>query len=148
MLIFPANLTTSSDPPKFDLETYVANYEGTTTSPSPWSQLIQTGPTRLDRLIFIGKHSRYLSAEAFRAAITEAKRGRNVPKFGEITQHIHKLRPDDALGKTDTEWAESKQRQVTAEADRLEHELKGYKNNLIKESIRVRTAHRNKAFIS
>lgn len=30
------------------------------------------------------------------------------------------------------------QKMVKAETDRLEHELRGYKNNLIKESIRVR----------
>jgi len=37
----------------------------------------------------------------------------------------------------DLNWVDTKQRQVKAETDRLEGELKGYKNNLIKESIRV-----------
>jgi COP9 signalosome complex subunit 1 len=34
-------------------------------------------------------------------------------------------------------WMEATTKQVKAETDRLEFELKGYKNNLIKESIRV-----------
>jgi COP9 signalosome complex subunit 1 len=37
----------------------------------------------------------------------------------------------------DSAWIEKKDKQNKAETTRLEHELKGYKNNLIKESIRV-----------
>jgi hypothetical protein len=37
----------------------------------------------------------------------------------------------------DPAWMEKKDKQNKAETTRLEHELKGYKNNLIKESIRV-----------
>jgi COP9 signalosome complex subunit 1 len=40
----------------------------------------------------------------------------------------------------DLAWMEKKYKQNKAETTRLEHELKGYKNNLIKESIRVRSA--------
>lgn len=47
------------------------------------------------------------------------------------------LRPLDPEGSLDREWMEKKQRQMKAETDRLERELKGYKNNMIKESIRV-----------
>jgi hypothetical protein len=36
-------------------------------------------------------------------------------------------------------WAEKTSREVKEEQDKLEHELKSYKNNLIKESIRVCT---------
>lgn len=38
----------------------------------------------------------------------------------------------------DVAWVDKMTRQVKAETERLEAELKGYKNNLIKESIRVR----------
>ena len=40
----------------------------------------------------------------------------------------------------DLAWVDKMTRQVTIETDRLEAELKGYKNNLIKESIRVSNA--------
>jgi COP9 signalosome complex subunit 1 len=45
--------------------------------------------------------------------------------------------PDDPDARLDMNWMETTAKQVKAETDRLEFELKGYKNNLIKESIRV-----------
>jgi len=45
--------------------------------------------------------------------------------------------PSDPVTIKDQDWIESTSRQVRAETTRLENELKGYKNNLIKESIRV-----------
>jgi len=50
---------------------------------------------------------------------------------------LHKLAPDEPLGVPDLGWVDTKRKQVKAETERLEHELKTYKNNLIKESIRV-----------
>lgn len=47
--------------------------------------------------------------------------------------------PQDPAAFTDTTWAEKKAQETQREQDRLEHELKSYKNNLIKESIRVRS---------
>ena len=52
---------------------------------------------------------------------------------------LHKVSPSTAEGVPDTAWATRMSKQVAAETDRLEVELKGYKNNLIKESIRVRS---------
>ena len=46
-------------------------------------------------------------------------------------------RGSDVDGQADLAWVEKKEKQNKAETTRLEHELKGYKNNLIKESIRV-----------
>jgi COP9 signalosome complex subunit 1 len=48
------------------------------------------------------------------------------------------LTPGDPDGVIDRSWVERKEKQNKAESSRLEAELKGYKNNLIKESIRVR----------
>lgn len=45
--------------------------------------------------------------------------------------------PDEPEAVLDNDWVERTQKLVRAETDRLEHELRGYKNNLIKESIRV-----------
>jgi len=49
--------------------------------------------------------------------------------------------PSDPITIKDQDWIESTSRQVRAETTRLENELKGYKNNLIKESIRVSLDH-------
>jgi 26S proteasome subunit RPN7 len=50
------------------------------------------------------------------------------------------LTPGDQDGVVDRSWVEQKTQQNRAESSRLETELKGYKNNLIKESIRVRSS--------
>ena len=49
------------------------------------------------------------------------------------------LPPDDPEGVPDLGWVDSKSKQLRAEGEKLEQQLKGYKNNLIKESIRVCT---------
>ncbi|KAF1838557.1 PCI-domain-containing protein [Decorospora gaudefroyi] len=110
------------DPPKFDLESYIANY---------------SGYTRIDRLHHIGAHSPYLAVDAYRLAIAQAKRGKNVELYTTLVEELSKIAPDDPAALTDTTWAEKKTREVREEHDRLEHELKSYKNNLIKESIRM-----------
>lgn len=45
--------------------------------------------------------------------------------------------PRDALATSDAEWIEKTNKTNEQETERLEHELRGYKNNLIKESIRM-----------
>jgi COP9 signalosome complex subunit 1 len=52
----------------------------------------------------------------------------------EVAKRVNASSP---LAVEDATWIATRNKQVKAEADRLEHELKGYKNNLIKESIRV-----------
>lgn len=50
---------------------------------------------------------------------------------------LHRLAPDEPLGVPELGWVDMKRKQVNAETERLEHELKTYKNNLIKDMIRV-----------
>jgi COP9 signalosome complex subunit 1 len=95
------------------------------------------GPTRFLRLQTIAMTSPFLSVDAFRLAIAEAKAGKHVGAYMEIVPAFEKLLPSDRLATLDTEWMERRAKKVKAETDRLEHELKTYKNNLIKESIRV-----------
>lgn len=73
-----------------------------------------------------------------RYAVVEAKEGRDVSRYDAALSAIHDINPGDPLGIPDLSWKEKINNQVKAESDRLETELKGYKNNLIKESIRVR----------
>lgn len=110
------------DPPKFDLESYIANY---------------AGRTRIDRLYHIGSHSPYLALDAYRLAIAEAKKGKNVDLYLQLAEELSGIAPQDPAAFTDTAWAEKKAQESQREQDRLEHELKSYKNNLIKESIRM-----------
>lgn len=128
------------DPPKFDLESYIANYAGTTSLIDLYLWLVAEtliGYTRIDRLHHIGSHSPYLALDAYRLAITETKKGKNVNLYLQLVEELSNIAPQDPAALTDTTWAAKKAQETQREQDRLEHELKSYKNNLIKESIRV-----------
>lgn len=96
-----------------------------------------TGFTKIDRLHHIGSHSPYLAPDAYRLAIADAKKGKNVNLYTTLVEEYSTIAPQDTAALTDTVWAEKKTRETQLEQDRLEHELKSYKNNLIKESIRM-----------
>ncbi|KAL1975231.1 hypothetical protein VTN31DRAFT_3623 [Thermomyces dupontii] len=110
------------EPPKFDLESYIANY---------------TGRTRFDRLCLIGVTSTYLSTEALKLAVAEAKSGKDVGRYRRAVAALAEVAPNEPEAQPDNAWIERTQKMTRAETDRLEHELRGYKNNLIKESIRM-----------
>ncbi|KAI9731477.1 MAG: hypothetical protein M1834_004597 [Cirrosporium novae-zelandiae] len=117
-----AGLTKWIDPPKFDLDSYIANYRG---------------KTRFYRLCLIGQCSAYLQLEALKAAVAEAKKGKNVDDYDYAVNALRDASPDDPDAIIDTTWRLKTMKHVNAETERLENELKGYKNNLIKESIRM-----------
>ena len=50
---------------------------------------------------------------------------------------LRDIAPEDPRATLDMVWVDRTTKEVKLETDRLELELKGYKNNLIKESIRV-----------
>lgn len=53
---------------------------------------------------------------------------------------LYDVAPEGAPGVPDLGWIDKMNKQTRVETDRLEGELKGYKNNLIKESIRASQA--------
>ncbi|KZF24986.1 putative COP9 signalosome subunit 1, partial [Xylona heveae TC161] len=105
-----------------DLEAYIANYEGR---------------TRFERLLHIGRTSSYLHQEALKGAVSEAKQGKDVGRYQIAVQFLQQYSPNDPDAVLDTAWIETMSKQIKAETDRLEFQLRGYKNNLIKESIRM-----------
>ncbi|WEW58414.1 hypothetical protein PRK78_003882 [Emydomyces testavorans] len=110
------------DSPKFDLESYIANY---------------SGRTKFCRLYLIGTCSSYLSVEALKLAVAEARSGKDVKNYQKAVEALARIAPSEHEAAMDTNWIEQTLKTVKADTDRLEHELKGYKNNLIKESIRM-----------
>lgn len=88
-------------------------------------------------MFLIGTCSSYLAPEALRLAVAEAKSGKDVSRYENAVRALAEVAPNDKEAVLDTEWVERTQRTIKAETDRLEQELRGYKNNLIKESIRV-----------
>ncbi|OAP63596.1 hypothetical protein AYL99_02823 [Fonsecaea erecta] len=109
--------------PKFDLAAYISNYRGRTV---------------FRRLHLIASCSTYLAEEAARMAVLEAKKGSDVRNYLEALALLERVsrgkNPDHLL---DPAWASQQEKKNVAETARLESELKGYKNNLIKESIRM-----------
>lgn len=110
------------DAPKFDLETYMSNYKGR---------------TRFDRLLLIGQSSVALCLDALKAALAEAKKGRDTSRYREAAELLRQASPRDAEALVDAQWADATDKSNREETRRLEIELKGYKNNLVRESIRM-----------
>jgi COP9 signalosome complex subunit 1 len=71
-------------------------------------------------------------------AIIEAKKGSDVRNYNQAVALLKR----GSIGRNlesllDPAWATQQEKKNNGETARLENELKGYKNNLIKESIRV-----------
>lgn len=64
--------------------------------------------------------------------------GRDVQQYRNVWEELRTLAPIDPDATFNKSWAEQTERSNQFELHRLESELKGYKNNLVKESIRVR----------
>ena len=116
------NLACCADAPKLDLDLYIQNYRGR---------------TRFDRLFLIGRSSVTLCIDALKAAIAEAKRGRDTQRYRDAVECLRIASPSDLEANFDQKWLEQQEVANRAETARLQAELKVYKNNLIKESIRV-----------
>lgn len=104
------------------------------------------GRTRLDRLAVIGSTSTYLSIDALSRAVIEAKQLGDVDAYLNVAEALKTLNlpetviaklPKDVQTAPDMAWAERRTKEAKHETDRLEAELRTYKNNLIKESIRM-----------
>ncbi|KAJ3192693.1 COP9 signalosome complex subunit 1 [Irineochytrium annulatum] len=108
-----------------DLETYISNYSGN---------------TKVKRLEFIADVCPSLTVDALRTAIEDVKsKGMNHVKYSQLCNKLN-----DALASRgqqplplDSSWVEVTQMNARKKTEKLENELKGYKNNSIKESIRM-----------
>ena len=85
----------------------------------------------------IASCSTALQEEAARLAVAEAKKGYDLNNYNEAIQLLSSINGKDAKALTDSNWLSEKEKKNAAETKRLENELKQYKNNLIRESIRV-----------
>ncbi|KAH6661391.1 26S proteasome subunit RPN7-domain-containing protein [Truncatella angustata] len=108
--------------PKLDLELYISNYRGR---------------TRFERLLLVGQSSVPLAVDALKAAVLEAKRGRDTQRYRNAWEAIRIAAPTEPEAQWDQSWLDRTNQSNKTEAHRLDVELKGYKNNLIRESIRI-----------
>jgi COP9 signalosome complex subunit 1 len=112
--------------PTWDLDQYMLNY---------------SGHGQIHRLRFIAQKSQPLQADALKHAIRLIKETTfNVPLYQATVDQL-RLSLDPSAPQyapvDDPAWVDQTLRITKSTADKLEAELKNYKNNLIKESIRV-----------
>lgn len=139
-----ADNTAVADVPKLDLESYALNYRGERAvwSPSSYFRLTPraVGRALLNRLLLIASTSTVLAVDALKLAGDQAwAHGKDVLLYQAICEEMRSLAPAEREIIVDKKWVERTSKNNKAELHRLEGELKGYKNNLIKESIRVCT---------
>ncbi|XP_075557516.1 COP9 signalosome subunit 1b isoform X2 [Dermacentor variabilis] len=121
--------------PTLDLEAHANSYAGL---------------ARLYRLLYIADHCPSLRVEALRMALTHVQNTYNIAKY----QEIHK-KLSEAVGSTpnlpdvtgsssssgavpplDSQWIETRSKKAALKLEKLDTDLKNYKSNSIKESIR------------
>ncbi|KAJ3292275.1 cop9 signalosome complex subunit [Borealophlyctis nickersoniae] len=112
------------DMPAMDLDTYISSY---------------VGHTRVDRLLFIADRCPSLTVEAYKMALADLRQTQSTWRYQQVLQRLNEFlasRGQQPLP-MDQAWFEATARACRAQAERLDSELKAYKNNLIKESIRM-----------
>lgn len=136
----------NTDTPKLDLDSYIQNYRGMVsgrclTTTRLFSELRPSllGRTRTSRLLLIASTSTVLAVDALKLAAQEIIRtGKDTQQYRLICDELKSLAPHDPDAKFNRQWAEQTDKANHAEQQRLETQLRAYKNNLVKESIRVR----------
>ncbi|TKA73062.1 hypothetical protein B0A55_09494 [Friedmanniomyces simplex] len=108
-------------PPTFDLDVWAGNYEGA---------LLPL------RLAHVAIHCPALARPAIALAVAHAKKSKDVRLYTRLCELAGQLGFPD-VGAPDAAWAARQEEGNKRELGRLEGELRGYKNNLIRESIRM-----------
>ncbi|KAK9360436.1 26S proteasome subunit RPN7-domain-containing protein [Lipomyces starkeyi] len=108
--------------PLFELESHIQNY---------------TGRNAIDRLLFIADRCAPLAKDALKLAIASLKQTAEVNRYEDAVERLHEIAPHDPRATIDTVWVDEVSKATRSTGDKLELELKSYKNNLIKESIRM-----------
>ncbi|XP_043319786.1 COP9 signalosome complex subunit 1 isoform X4 [Cervus elaphus] len=119
--------------PTLDLEQYAASYSGL---------------MRIERLQFIADHCPPLRVEALKMALSFVQRTFNVDMYEEIHRKLSEAARElqnapDAIPESgveppplDTAWVEATRKKALLKLEKLDTDLKNYKGNSIKESIR------------
>lgn len=93
----------------------------------------------MDRLLLIGDTCQPLAVEALKLAITHLKNSSDIPRYRCAVNTLASIDPTDSDAQMDEEWVDRVMRKVVNDTEKYDAQLKSYKHNLIKESIRVRS---------
>lgn len=115
--------------PSIDLDVYASNYKGI---------------AKLQRLLYIGKHCPSYAIDAFKMCASAVKSTHNVDIYRETMTRLAEVYNQEDIVATaqgqqpdaDNHWLESTTKRAIQKLDKLDQDLKTYKNNSIKESIR------------
>lgn len=77
------------------------------------------GRTRWERLFLIGRTSTRLCVDALKAAVIEAKKGKDVNRYVEAVEHLHTVYPTDPDASLDKGWMDRTEQANKAETQRL-----------------------------
>lgn len=117
----------------FDLEVYASSY---------------TGLAKLHRLLYVADHCPALRVEALRAALAYVMTTYNTALYQDVHKRLasavsgSSILPDAVAGVVhnvpglDTQWMEATSKKGALKLEKLDTDLKNYKSNSIKESIR------------
>jgi hypothetical protein len=94
---------------------------------------------KIDRLLFIAKHSSSLQIDAYKLALQEIEKSFDIEKYTSTLTKLNQLLEQKKLPQVDTdlEWISKRSQSISEERHRLDQELASYRSNLIKESIRM-----------
>ena len=98
------------------------------------------GRTAIDRALFIGEHCDSLEVESLQWAANAIKNHtRDTNKYSTCMTQLNEAlkKRGSSVMEVDQAWLTTTQRENEEMLDSLDTELKGYKNNMIKEKIRV-----------
>lgn len=89
--------------------------------------------------MFIAHHSEFLAVEAVKLAIHKLRdpKSNDTHRYREAVKLLQTFSPGDSDAVLDAAWVDRTSREVADKSEKIEAELKSYKHNLIKESIRV-----------
>lgn len=115
--------------PTLDLDAYASNYKGI---------------AKLQRLLYIGKHCPTFAIDSLRMCAGAVKATHNVDMYREVMTRLTEIFNQEDGGASapgqqpdiDNHWLESTTKRAIQKLDKLDQDLKTYKNNSIKESIR------------
>ncbi|TPX34998.1 hypothetical protein SmJEL517_g02516 [Synchytrium microbalum] len=98
-----------------------------------------SGHTKVERLIYVAERCPPLQIDALRLALSELKRTMNATRYLFVSNRLNEAlsAKGQASVTADTAWTDRTNKEAKVKTEKLEAELKNYKNNMIKESIRM-----------
>jgi COP9 signalosome complex subunit 1 len=110
--------------PNFDLEAYASNY---------------VGISRIQRLLFVAAHCPSLELEALKMALAAVERTHNTTLYSSIRRQLYHCTRERSLGPESleaVEFVQTTNKKAGIRLERLDADLKSYRSNSLKESIR------------